>query len=358
MKRMSIGIGLVLTTTLLSVSSALAGMVTYPLNLSTSLGNPVTDILILESDGTQVHADVYPSDLPGAGPSVINHAVPFTPVQTLVIGLTAGTDGMGNDKTQLVMLLDNNFAAAHAGIPFSSVFPGARHNETIANLEAAVVGDAAKLAWFTDTFFSGPAAGAAFTTGGAFTVAEFTVLTVIGASAAAGNWMITGFQGTPDIGGPATGEITEIAKIDLGPFDISVMLSGTGLARIVKTVTNNTGVPWIQFRIELGTGSGAGFTPAMGGLFFPASPISETTGAFPDVEHTSNVLVFRGSLPPGDTANFVFDVQANATLFTLRQSAVAGPASVPTTSVTTLLAIAAALCGLAAYKLRRASPLN
>src|SRR5262249_32609951 len=56
MRRMAIGFGLALATALLSASSAQAGMVTYPLNLSTSLGNPVTDILILESDGTQVHA--------------------------------------------------------------------------------------------------------------------------------------------------------------------------------------------------------------------------------------------------------------------------------------------------------------
>ena len=61
----------------------------------------------------------------------------------------------GSDKTQLVMLLDPSFAAAHAGSPFSSVFPGARHSETITALMAAVAGDAAQLAWFTDTFFSG-----------------------------------------------------------------------------------------------------------------------------------------------------------------------------------------------------------
>ena len=64
MRRVSVGVGFILVTTLSVVSPALAGMVTYPLNLSTSLGNPVTDILNLESDGTQVYASVYPETLP------------------------------------------------------------------------------------------------------------------------------------------------------------------------------------------------------------------------------------------------------------------------------------------------------
>jgi hypothetical protein len=352
MKKMVIDIGMVLAAALLSASSALAGMVTYPLNLSTSLGNPVTDILILENDGALVHASIYADDLPGTGPAVINHTVPFTPVQTLVIALTEGTDGMGNDKTQIIMLLDKDFAAANDGVQFSSVFPGAKHSVTIANLQAAVAGDAAQLAWFTDTFFSGPAAGAAFVSGGPFSVVEFTVGNVIGGNAAFGNWMITGFQALPPMMGLPTAEIEETAKIDCGPFDIVVQVSDSGGLTVDKTVLNNTGRAWTGFKINLGTGSGGGFVPAAGGLFFPLSPVSETTGAFPELERTSNTLAFKGLLPPGGTAHFVFDVRADDTEFTLRQIAACSSDAVPAADAQSLLALALVLAGIAAFKLR------
>ena len=326
MVKAHLGIQMVSISALLCLASLARGAtVSYTANLNTSKGNPIYDILILESDGAQVHATVYPSDLPGTGTSVVTHDVPFTPVKSLVIGLTEGKDTDGTDHTQIVMFLDNAFAAAHAGIPFSSVFPGTRHSTTISNLQAAVGGDAAQLAWFTDTFFSGPAAGAAFDSYGAFTVAEFTSLVITGASATAGNWMITApvqtfpYTDPNALDGRATRVIEETAKIDLGPFDIDFPVApvgGSGQFAVDKTVLNNTGVAWHTFEMQLGAGLGANFVPSTAGdgLFFVTNGVNnhETTGAFPQVAITEDRIVFTGFLPPGGKAEFIVFVSTNA----------------------------------------------
>jgi hypothetical protein len=367
-----VGIGVVPIAALLSLASLAHGeTVSYTANLNTSKGNPVYDVLILETDGTQqVHATVYPSELPGTGPSVISHDVPFTPVKSLIIGLTEGKDASGNDHTQIVMFLDSAFAAAHAGVPFSSVFPGTRHSTTVANLQAAVAGDATQLAWFTDTFFSGPAAGAAFDSHGPFTVAEFTSLTITGASAAAGNWVINSLQKVPITPStPATEVIDETAKIDTGPFDIAFELSkrvteGTrvGYLGIDKTVLNDTGVAWNRFEMLLGTGSGAGFVPStMGdGLSFIATFNNhETTGAFPNVVVEEDRIVFTGLLAPGGTAHFVVFVSnifpPDPAIITLRQLAFAPPSAAPALSPWSL-AVLAVLLSAVGVRLRRRKP--
>jgi hypothetical protein len=174
-------VGVVLTVAALGlVSSAAAAAIEYPASLQTSVGNPITDILILESDGTTVHASLYPTSIPGRGNVAIRHDPGFVPVRTLIVGLTEGKDESGNDKTQIVMFLDETFSNSIRGVKYSSAFPGARHSVTIANLRAAVAGDDSALAWFTDTFFSGPAAAASFPSFGTFAVSEFTDSTPIG----------------------------------------------------------------------------------------------------------------------------------------------------------------------------------
>ena len=128
----TVAAGAALVAVLFVAARAQGATVSYPVNLHTSKGNPVYDLLILEEDAAgQVHASVYPEELPGTGLAAVIHDVPFAPVKTLVIGLTEGKDVDGSDKTQIVMFLDSDFAAAHAGIPYSSIFPGARHSETI-----------------------------------------------------------------------------------------------------------------------------------------------------------------------------------------------------------------------------------
>jgi hypothetical protein len=360
-----VGIRVVPIAALLLLASLARGeTVSYTANLNTSKGNPVYDTLILETDGTQVHAAVYPSELPGRGISVISHDVPFTPTKSLVIGLTEGKDTDGSDKTQIVMFLDSAFAAAHAGVPFSSVFPGTRHSVTISNLQAAVAGDVAQLAWFTDTFFSGPAAGAAFDSRGPFTVAEFTSLTIMGASAAAGNWVINSAQtfpvGDPNaLNGRATEVIGETAQTDTGPFDITFTLSDSGDFALDKSVLNNTGVTWQRFEMQLGTGSGPSLvsSTAGDGLSFVTSLNNhEETGAFPNVVVEEDRIVFSGFLAPGGTAHFVVFVRTNINVqhtVTLRQLAVATTTAAPALTPWSLGVLAVLLAGFGSVRLRR-----
>ena len=354
-----------LSALLCGVSPASGVMVSYTANLSTSKGNPVTHLLILESDGIHpVQAFIYPSDVPGRGTAVISHEAAFQPTKSLLIGVTEGVDVDGSDKTQLVMFLDPGFAAAHAGSPFSSVFPGARHSDTIAHLTAAVAGDATELAWFTDTFFSGPAAGAAFDSRGPFVVAEFTSLKMIGQNATAGNWMITSFQSLPSNdpnaqSGKVTAVIGETAKVDLGPFDIQLLIDGDGVFAIDKSVLNNTGVPWRQFVLQLGTGVGAAFVKSAGdgNAFDDALNNREESGAFPSVFVGQDRIVFTGLLPPGGTARFVVFVATTITadhLVTVRQIAAStSPAGAPLLGPWSLGALVLLLGGLAAFQLRR-----
>jgi hypothetical protein len=365
-----------LATRLLSLAAlivvaapARAVTVSYTANLSTSKGNPVTHLLILETDGVHpVLASIYPSNLPGHATVVITHDAPFQPVKSLLIGVTEGMDVDGSDKTQLVMLLDPSFAAAHEGSPFSEVFPGARHSETIANLMAAVAGDAPALAWFTDTFFSGPAAGAAFDTRGAFVVAEFTSLKTIGQNATSGSWLITGFASLPKNdpraqSGRVTGVIDETAVVDLGPFDIELLIDGNGEFAIDKSVLNDTGIAWTRFVLQLGTGVGAAFSPSTpgDGLRFDSNLNNrDESGAFPNKVVEEDRIVFSGLLPPGATAQFVFFVQTDEIhdhLVTIRQSALsADAAGAPALQPWSLALLVVLLGGVAALRLRRIHP--
>jgi hypothetical protein len=354
---------------LLFAAPARSVMVSYSANLSTSKGNPVTHLLILETDGVNpVQAAVYPSDVPGRGLAVISHDAPFLPTKSLLIGLTEGMDVDGSDKTQIVMFLDPAFAAANAGSPFSTVFPGARHNDTITRLMAAVAGDAAQLEWFTDTFFPGPAAGAAFDSDGAFAVGEFTSLKMIGQNATAGNWMITGFQSLPANdpnaqSGKVTAVIQETAKVDPGPFDIQLLVDGDGVFAIDKSVLNNTGFPWRAFVLQLGTGVGDAFvasTPGDGLGFDSSLNNREETGAFPNAVVGEDRIAFGGLLAPGGRARFVVFVRTEDTtdhLVTIRQViADAAPARAPMLQPWSLALLAAVLGVLACFRLRRTAP--
>jgi hypothetical protein len=303
--------------------SAMAVPISYTANLSTSNGQPITNIMILETDGAQTHLD-YPFSLPASGISVLTHDVPFAPTKSLVIGLTEGAE-----KTQVVMLLDSNFAQNHSGQPFSSVFPNTRHSEMITRLTAAEAGDSNELAWFTNTFLPGDGAAAAFNTGGSFSVAEFSTLDVIGAGTTAGNWIVTNVQNIPEgglgsEGGHATTIIDETAT-DTGPFDIGFQLTppGFGLVAILKNVLNDSGTTWTAFEMQLGAGLGDQFVISPPGdnlLFDAASAHAETSGAFPNLIYDEDRLLFSGFLADGDTANFVVFVNANeGNSFSIRQ---------------------------------------
>ncbi len=310
-----------------------AAPVSYVANIETAVGNPITDLLILEEDSAGlVHSAVFGSSLPGYGTSVIGHTPSYEPVNSLIIGLTEGVDAAGAPKTQIVAFLDDAFAAANLGKKWSQVFVGTRHSVTITNLQAAVTGDATQQAWFTETFYPGPAAGATFATGGSFTVAEFTNLDIGGSSAVNGNWMINSL-GSGSIANETNTEnreaflINETAKVDLGPFDIELALETADTIGVNKTVLNDTGADWNSFVMELGTTVDGAFVPSTDGdgLGFLDSadyPIREETGAFPGVVIEEDRLVFSGFLADGDTANFIAFIQSNTQgnhKFTLRQ---------------------------------------
>jgi hypothetical protein len=364
--RSLLGMAVVPAAALLLLASAARGeTVSYTANLHTSKGNPVTDILILEDDGAQVHASLYPSELPGRGTAVLSHEVPFSPVETLVIGLTEGQDTDGSDKTELVMFLDSDFAAAHAGVPFSSIFAGARHSTTVANLQQAAAGDEAQLAWFADTFFPGPANGAAFASRGPFTVAEFTSLKNIGENATAGHWMINSFQSLPANDGNAqSGKVTsvigETAKTDNGPFDIELSIDGNGVFAIDKSVLNNTpGAAWRGFILQLGTGTGANFVPSTAGDglgFDDGLNNREETGAFPQAVIGEDRIVFSGTLAQGGTARFVVFVSTDVIedhLVTVRQIAIGATTPAPALSPPSLAILAVLLLGIGAFRIYR-----
>jgi hypothetical protein len=174
----SVALGL---TSLLAAGPAAAD-ITYSASFETARGNPVTHVVILESDGTAVQGSILRRDLPGRGTSTIRHDPGFEPVRSLIVGLTLGADDDGNDKKQIVMFLDEGFAANNEGKPYSDAFPGVRHSVTIAKLEALAGGDDGEMAWFTDELFTGPASAAAFPSRGGFRVFEFTTGDDIGGS--------------------------------------------------------------------------------------------------------------------------------------------------------------------------------
>ena len=338
-----------LATGLMVLATASPGgaeTVSYTATLDTSVGNPVTNIMIWEADGANTYLD-YAFELPGVGTSVLSHYVPFAPTQSLVLGQTVGVDAGGNDKTQIVMFMDDYFAAANAGQKFSVAFPNTRHSVLLNNLQAAVAGDAAQLAWFEDTFFPGDGAAAVFDTGGSFTVGEFTALRVIGGAVTHGNWTVDRVVETV-ANEPITGEsdlprsAIEETATDTGPFDVQFEISEggrlvTGTGAIDKTVLNDSGEDWTRFEMILGTGLGDAFatstpgdTLAFSEPLFSSSP-SELTDFFADLLIEEDRLVFsNGILPAGQTAQFTVYVTASDLSnnpFTIRQIVVPEPAS-------------------------------
>jgi hypothetical protein len=149
--------------------------------------------------------------------------------------------------------------------------------------------------------------------------------------------------------------IDETAKIDNGPFDIELTVDGNGQFAIDKTVINNTGTDWVQFSLELGTGSGASFVPstASDGLgFVDSNDTREETGAFPNVVVSEDRLEFTGFLANGGTARFIFfittDTQTEHTI-TLRQHAVERAVAAPALRPWAM-AVLVLLTGLVAYR--------
>lgn len=340
---------------LLVAGSVDAVPVSYTANINTMAGNPVTNIMILESDGTQTFLD-YTFSLPGRGLSVLTHDSPFVPTKSLVVGLTEGID-----DTEIVMLLNSGFAQANAGQKFSVAFPNTRHSELITRLTAAEAGDTGQLDWFRDTFFPGDGAAAAFDTGGPFSVAEFTALAIIGVSATSGNWIPTSILSVPPGDGQSESNLETViigeTATDVGPFDIQLQSFAPNSYAIAKNVLNSSGAAWNNFELILGTDLGGDFVPSTAGdglSFLDSFPNREDTGAFSSPVVLEDRLLFSGFLGEGDIAEFVAFVNSTSeALITVRQL----PTLVPEPSTATL-AIGGVLALLVRRRKRTASPIT
>jgi len=113
---------------------------------------------------------------------------------------------------------------------------------------------------------------------------------------------------------------------------------GTTEYKVTEFVDNNTGVPWSSYRMQLGTGTGAGFVPfTTGSLDFDAPgfdpPPSST--AFAAVATSPYQLTYSGGLQGAGAQQHVFrlDIPDAGNTFTLRQI----PTPIPEPGILSLL---------------------
>jgi hypothetical protein len=117
--------------------------INYKLDLgrSTLHGNDITDIFILETNGTNYNID-YTFTAASYGPSTISHQIPFAPTLALLLGLDrAPSEGLID---HLVVMMDNDFASyVLTKSKFSEAFPAVDgrprvgHNYLIAAMKNA-----------------------------------------------------------------------------------------------------------------------------------------------------------------------------------------------------------------------------
>jgi hypothetical protein len=179
----ALGLGVLLASPAQALVTSTSGGydVSYELNLSGTLnGSPVSNMLILESDGAQLSA-AFGFSAASAGRTVLTHTIGFLPTSALVIGLDLAVAGVGDGKDHLVILMGSDFADAHEGELFSQFFPSIGgeprlgHNALMAALQAAEAGNSTALQTITDFFLIGAGSLAAFDPAGDFRVLEFTV---------------------------------------------------------------------------------------------------------------------------------------------------------------------------------------
>lgn len=134
--------------------------------------------------------------------------------------------------------------------------------------------------------------------------------------------------------------VTQKAYFAIGPVDLEFTVEDTGGVTeytFREGVDNGTGIPWSSYRMELGFGVGALFTPSLAddGLDFDSpdfnSPPDFTgSGYFTTVAESEDELVASGGIFPvsgfpSPLYRFNIDVPDGITSFTIRQQPVPVP---------------------------------
>ncbi|MEM8864502.1 MAG: choice-of-anchor F family protein [Planctomycetota bacterium] len=173
--------------------------------------------------------------------------------------------------------------------------------------------------------------------------------------------------GNDDIAGPSPNVmvIEQKAYDDIGPVDLEFTVvdnDGTTEYRFREGVNNGTGVDWTGYRLELGFGVGADFTPSPSGdeLDFDApdyNSVADFTLFFATTIENEDVLLATDGLMPAGAFSFppfefTVDVPNGIERFTIRQTPI--PERIPEPA-TGLLVIIGGTCLLRRRRSRRYS---
>lgn len=168
-----------------------------------------------------------------------------------------------------------------------------------------------------------------------------------GVASVAGESASTPSPGNDNVDGDSPNELSILQKhyTGIGPVDLVFSLvddGGTTEYVVIEGVDNSTGLDWSSYHIELGFGSGVGFTKSVAddGLDFDAPDFDSTVdfnpspGFFPVVNFPTedDLIASGGTHEAGDYAlNYIFhiDVPDGISSFTIRQSPVAASSTVP-----------------------------
>jgi len=161
-------------------------------------GHDATDIVILETDGTNFNAD-FGYSASSNGVTTLTHTIEFHPTKALLIGLDLIAVGVGENKTHLIMGMDASFFAANLGLQFSDIFPAqgdaarVTHSQVISAILGAEAGNTTDLDLLRNFFTTGAGAFATFDPNGPFAVGEFSTLHGTVPEPASWSLMILGF---------------------------------------------------------------------------------------------------------------------------------------------------------------------